>query len=392
MKTLNATGLFPLLLALGLAGCATSKFNDYPIELNKPMNQGTVQKSAFGKTPEGKSVDLYVLTNSKGVTAKIMTYGAIVTELLVPDRTGKLGDVVLGFDNLDGYLKGHPYFGAIVGRVGNRIAKGKFTLNGKEHTLALNNGVNTLHGGLKGFDKAVWQAEPVAARDGVAVRFTHVSPDGEEGYPGTLTVSVVYTLTDNNELRLDYKATTDKDTPVNLCNHTYFNLGGAENGNILRHELMLNANHFTPVDDTLIPTGEIKSVEGTPLDFRKATLIGARSEQVKIGDGPTGYDHNFVLAGGGVKLDLVASAYEAASGRVMEVYSTEPGVQFYSGNFLDGTLKGKKSVVYEKHHGFCLETQHFPDSVNHANFPSTILKPGMVYTQTTVHKFSTRKN
>jgi aldose 1-epimerase len=274
--------------------------------------------------------------------------------------------------------------------VANRIAKGKFTLNGKEYTLAVNNGPNALHGGLKGFDKVVWQAEPVPSPEGVAVKFTYVSRDGEEGYPGNLTVSVVYTLTDKNELKIDYKATTDQDTPINLSNHSYFNLAGAENDNILGHQLMLAANHFTPVDDTLIPTGQIQPVEGTPLDFRKPTPIGARSEQVKVGVHPSGYDHNFVLTSGGASLALAARVYEPRTGRQMEIWTTEPGVQFYSGNFLDATLTGKKGVVYKKHHGFCLETQHFPDSIHHPNFPSTVLKPGQTYTQTTIHRFSAK--
>ncbi|MGC8886000.1 MAG: aldose epimerase family protein [Verrucomicrobiia bacterium] len=383
---------FKLALAIGLStllvGCAQQK----TLIERKPLTMGRaeIQKISFGQTEEGKNVEQYVLKNNKGMTVKIITYGGIITELLVPDRNGKFNDVVLGFDDLRGYLKGHPYFGAIVGRVANRIAGGKFKLGDKEYTLAKNNGPNHLHGGIKGFDKVVWDAEPIYRSDGVGVKLSYLSPDGEEGYPGNLSVTVVYLLSNDNELKIEYKATTDKETIVNLSNHSYFNLLGAENGLILDHELFINANYYTPVDDTLIPTGEIKPVEGTPLDFRKPTKIGTRIEQVKVGDNPSGYDHNYVLNGGGVKLDLAAQVYEPTSGRFMEVYTTEPGVQFYSGNFLDSTLTGKKGVVYKKHHGFCLETQHFPDSINHPNFPSVVLKPGQMYTQTTIYKFSTK--
>jgi aldose 1-epimerase len=376
-----------LALALGLAGCATENNSTQP---KATMTESKVEKTSFGQTGDGKPVELYVLTNARGMVAKIMTYGAILTELQAPDRKGKLGDVVLGFDTLDGYLKEHPYFGANVGRVANRIAKGKFSLNGKDYTLAINNGPNSLHGGLKGFDKVVWKAEEVSVKDAVAVRFSYLSPDGEEGYPGNLNVSVTYTLTDKNELRLDYKAATDADTIINLCNHSYFNLGGADIDNILGHEIMIAANYYTPVDGTLIPTGEIKPVEGTPLDFRKSTTIGARLEQVKIGDNPSGYDHNYVLTGGGVSLDLAARVTEPRTGRTLEVYTTEPGVQFYTGNFLDGTLKGKKGVVYNKNWGFCLETQHFPDSINHPNFPTVVLKKGQTYNHTVIYSFSAK--
>ena len=351
-------------------------------------NKAMIEKKPFGKTPEGKDVDLYVLTNAKGMVAKVMTYGAILTELDVPDRDGKVGDVVLGFDDLKGYLGGHPFFGATVGRVANRIAKGKFTLDGKEYTLATNNGPNALHGGLKGFDKKLWQAEQVPAENGVAVKFTYRSPDGEEGYPGTLTASVTYTLTNDNELRLDYTATTDKATPVNLSNHSYFNLAGQGSGDVLGHELTLEAEKYTPVDETLIPTGKIESVQGKPLDFTTPHKIGERIKEMR--GNPGGYDHNFVLNGGGKKLAPAARVVEPKSGRVMEMLTTEPGVQFYTGNFLDGSNKGKGGAVYNKHAGFCLEAQHFPDSVNHANFPPVILRPGQTYKQTTVYKFSTK--
>jgi len=350
--------------------------------------KASVKKEAFGKTPEGVEVELYTLINTSGMTAKIMTYGAILTELDVPDRDGKMGDVVLGFDDLKGYLAGHPYFGATVGRVANRIAKGRFTLDGKEYKLAVNNKPNTLHGGLKGFDKVVWQAEPVKTADGAAMKFTYVSKDGEEGYPGNLTATVVYTLTNENALRLDYTAKTDKATPVNLTNHSYFNLAGAKSGDILNHELTLNADKYTPADDTFIPTGEIKPVKDTPLDFIKPKRIGERIEQLK-GE-PGGYDHNFVLNSAGKELALAATVREPKTGRIMEMFTTEPGVQFYTGNFLDGKQTGRGGVVYKKHGGFCLEAQHFPDSVNHANFPSMVLKPGETYRQVTIYKFSAK--
>jgi aldose 1-epimerase len=349
-----------------------------------------VRRMAFGKTKDGTAVDLYVLTNTKGMKAKVMTYGATLTELDVPDKGGKLADVVLGFADFKGYLqKGNPYFGSTVGRVANRIAKGRFTLGGKEYKLAVNNGPNALHGGLRGFDKVVWKGQPLQTKRGPAVKFTYRSPDGEEGYPGNLTVSVTYTLTAKNELRIDYTAATDQATPVNLSNHTYFNLAGARSGkDVLGHVLLLAADRYTPVDKTLIPTGKIKAVKGTPLDFTTPTTIGARIAKLK-GE-PGGYDHNLVLKRKGKGLDLAARVTEPKSGRVMEMYTTEPGVQFYTGNFLDGMLKGKGGVAYAKHFGFCLEAQHYPDSVNHPNFPSVILKPGKTYRQTTVYKFSAR--
>jgi aldose 1-epimerase len=345
-----------------------------------------VQKMEYGKTPAGAVVDLYVLTNASGSQAKVITYGALLTELHVPDKDGKLGDVVLGFDDIKGYLTEHPYFGGTIGRVANRIAKAKFTLDGKEYTLAANNGPHSLHGGKKGFDKVVWKAEPLAVKDGAAVKFTYVSPDGEEGYPGTLTASVTYTLTDANELRLDYSATTDKATPVNLTNHSYFNLAGPASGDILGHELTIFADKYTPVDKTLIPTGELAPVKGTPFDFTAPSKIGARIEEVK-GE-PGGYDLNYVVRSGDQSPALAARVREPKTGRLLEVFTTEPGLQFYTGNFLDGTVKGKGGVVYKKHQAFCLEAQHFPDSVNQPKFPSIILPPGKTYTQTTVYKFS----
>jgi aldose 1-epimerase len=340
-----------------------------------------IERESWGTTPEGEPVERYTLTNSRGMSASLIPYGAILTALRVPDRHGAPADVVLGFDTLDGYLGDHPYFGSAVGRVANRIARGRFTLNGREYHLAVNNGPNHLHGGIVGFNHRLWTAELV----GDSVRLSYVSPDGEEGYPGTLSSTVTYSLTEENELRLDYHATTDADTPVNLTNHSYFNLAGS--GAILDHELTLMADRYTPVDDTLIPTGEIAPVRGTPLDFTTPHAIGARIARVP-GPAPGGYDHNFVLNGGGGALALAARVREPGSGRGMEVLTTQPGVQFYSGNFLDGSLAGKGGTRYQKHEGFCLETQHFPDSVNHPEFPSTILRPGETYAHTTIYRFS----
>ena len=344
-----------------------------------------VAQSPYGRMPDGSPVEQYTLTNANGLFLTVINYGAIITEVHVPDRDGKLGDVVLGFDHLGDYLTKSPYFGAIIGRVGNRIAKGKFTLDGKTYALAVNNGANHLHGGLKGFDKVLWAAEPITVPDGTAIVFRYTSPNGEEGYPGTLKVKATYTLTNTNELRFDYEATTDRDTPVNLTNHSYWNLAGQ--GDVLRHALMLNAPEYTPVDDGLIPTGQIAPVAGTPMDFTHPKTIGRDLGQLK--DDPQGYDHNFVLREGGHgSLTLAARVYEPVSGRVMTVFTDQPGVQFYSGNFLDGTLRGKKGAVYRQHDALCLETQHFPDSVNHPNFPSTILHPGETYRTTTIYRFT----
>jgi aldose 1-epimerase len=342
----------------------------------------------FGNAKSGEAVELYTLANSKGMEATIMTYGGIVTSLRVPDRAGKFDDVVLGFDTLDGYLGDPPapYFGALIGRYGNRIAKGRFTLNGVEYKLAQNNGVNALHGGIRGFDKAVWKAKSPNPQ---TLELTYLSKDGEEGYPGSLTSTVIYTVTDNNELKLDYSATTDKDTILNLTNHSYFNLAGQGEGDILQHLVMLKADKFTPVDATLIPTGELRSVEGTPFDFRQPKAIGERidasNEQTKLGGG---YDHNFVLNVSGAAPELAVRVTEPKSGRVMEVLTTQPGVQFYTGNFLDGRLHGKGGKVYQRRYGFCLETQHFPDSPNKPDFPSVVLKPGAQYRTTTIYRFS----
>ena len=353
----------------------------------------SVTKAPFGQLPDGRTADLFTLTNPHGLVAKVTNFGTIITELHVPDRAGKLADIVLGYDQLAPYVAGHPYLGATCGRVANRIAKGRFSLDGKDYQLAVNNGPNALHGGLKGFDKALWQAEPLKT---TGVRFTHISPDGDEGYPGNLTVSVIISLTTSNALVIDYSATTDKATPLNLTNHTYFNLAG--HGDILAHELTLAADFYTPVDDTLIPTGEIRSVRGTPLDFTRPTPVGSRFEELGgeprgydhnliLNGDPSGYNHNFVLCGTVENPPFAARVVEPQTGRIMEVFTTEPGVQLYSGNWLDGTTPGKGRTI-SKHSGLCLETQHFPDSVNRPHFPSTILRPGQTYRQTTIHRFS----
>jgi aldose 1-epimerase len=370
--------LFVVILAIGaifFAQAASSKSG--------------VQQQPFG-THDGRPITLYTLTNSHGVEVRAMNYGGIIVSLRVPDRKGELGDIVLGHETLDGYIPNPPYFGAIVGRYANRIANGTFTLDGKTYTLPKNDGPNTLHGDVnRTFNKVVWDGEPLAGKTGVA--FSYLSKDGEEGFPGNLKVKVSYTLNDNNELVIDYQATTDKATPINVSQHSYFNLAGEGNGDILNHEIMINADRFTPVDKNLIPTGELRPVKGTPFDFTTPTRIGARiddnNEQLVLGHG---YDHNFVINRKGAGLELAARVYEATSGRVMEVSTTQPGVQFYTGNFLDGTITGKHGHVYKHRYGFCLETQHFPDSPNHKNFPNTILRPGETFHQTTVFKFSTK--
>jgi len=346
----------------------------------------TVERAAFGKVDDGTSVDQFTLTNSSGSIARIITYGATVTQLWVPDRAGKSGDVVLGFDQFESYVRNPAWFGSLVGRVANRIAKGRFTLDGKQYSLEINDPPNNLHSGLKDLSRVVWKAEPVRVAHGAAVRFTYLSPDGDGGFPGNLNISVTYTLTDANELKIDYSARTDKATPVNLTHHSYFNLGGA--ADILHDIVYLNADYYTPVDSTLIPTGEIAPVKGTPLDFTRPTVIGARIAEMK--GNPGGYDHNFVLNGEAGKLKLAAQVLDPVSGRQLEMWTTEPGVQFYTGNSLDGSLVGKGGVHYQKHAGLCLEAQHFPDSVNQPRFPSTILRPGAVYRQETIYKFSTK--
>ncbi|HSB93967.1 MAG TPA: aldose epimerase family protein [Flavitalea sp.] len=342
------------------------------------------QIEKFG-TIEGTDVNRYTLKNQKGTIVRLMNYGATVTNILVADKSGTQGDIVLGYDNLDGYLQtGNPYMGVIAGRYANRIANGKFSLDDKEYTLAKNNNGHSLHGGLKGFDKVIWNAEPFPGDS--SIRFTYLSKDGEEGYPGNLSVEVKYTLTEDNALKIEYKATTDKPTVVNLTNHTYWNLSAGKDSTILSHEVMLDADRYTAVDATLIPTGELPPVKGTPMDFNVPTKVGTDIQKVA-----GGYDHNYVLNHKEGSLDLIGSVYEPTSGRYMEVFTTQPGIQFYTGNFLDGTLKNTKNGTrYVKHAGLCLETQHFPDSPNQPSFPAATLRPGETYNQTTVYKFGTK--
>jgi aldose 1-epimerase len=345
-------------------------------------------KTPFGTTADGRAVSQITLTNPKGASVEIIDYGATVTKFLVPDKDGKLGDVVLGFDNIKQYETDSPYFGTIAGRVANRIAKGTYVVDGVTYHAAINNGVNSLHGGLKGFDKRIWTMGPVKnGPDGESVEFTLVDPDGTEGYPGTLKVSVTYTLTDANALRIEYTATTDKATPINLTNHTYWNLKDDGASVIDGHVLKLEADFYTPVDDTQIPTGEIAPVKGTPIDFTTPKPMGKDIEA--MGGDPAGYDHNLVLRNHDGSLNKALEVYEPTTGRVMEMWTTEPGVQFYSGNFLTGKFAGKDGIVYGKHHAFAFEAQHFPDSVNHPKFPNTILRPGETYHQVTEYRFST---
>ncbi|MES2306423.1 MAG: aldose epimerase family protein [Gemmatimonadota bacterium] len=346
-------------------------------------------RAPFDTIPGGREVEVFTLVNDLGMEVRAMSYGATILSIKVPDARGTFDDVVLGYDSLAGYLKDSPYFGAAVGRFANRIAKGRFTLDGKQYTLAVNNGPNALHGGLRGFDKKIWSADRVSSDSGIGIAFTLVSPDGDEGYPGTLTVRVTYTLMrTRNELVIDYEGATDKPTPVNLTNHSYFNLAGAGKGDILGHQLTLESDSITPVDATLIPTGAVTSVTGTPFDFRTATAIGARidadDEQIRHGHG---YDHNFVIRRKAPGLQHVAHVVEPVSGRTLDLSTTEPGVQFYTGNFLDGSNVGKGGTPYPRRGAFCLETQHYPDSPNHANFPSTILRPGDIYRSRTVYSF-----
>ena len=340
---------------------------------------------------KAQKMDLYTLKNRGNMEVQITNFGGIVTSIKVPDRSGRVADVVLGFKNLDDYLKPHPSFGTAVGRFANRIARGRFTLNGVEYKLAINNGENHLHGGIKGFDDVFWTAEQINTLAGPGVRLTYLSKDGEEGYPGNLQVTMTYTLTHRNELRIDYVATTDKDTVINLTHHSYFNLAGEGNGDILSHRLKINAARFTPTDAGSIPTGELRSVRGTPFDFLMPHAIGERingdDEQLKFGNG---YDHNFVLNGAIGRLRQAAVATDPSSGRIMEVWTTEPGIQLYTGNFLDGTLVGKSGTAYQRRMGFCLETQHYPDSPNKPNFPTTTLKKGATFKSTTIYRFSAR--
>jgi aldose 1-epimerase len=338
-----------------------------------------INKVSFGHI-DNKEVYLYILINKHGMIVRITNYGGIVTSIIVPDKKGNFDDVVLGYDNLDGYLEETPYFGAIVGRYANRIAKGEFTLDGEEYTLATNNGPNHLHGGIIGFDKVIWDADTFQDEDILGLKLHYLSKDGEEGYPGNLDVSVTYILTNDNELKIDYKVTTDKATPVNLSHHSYFNLAGSVDRDVLEQVLWIDADKYTVVDETLIPTGELRDVTGS-MDFRTPKKVGSQITEVE-----GGYDHNYVLNNDG-KYAMIATLTDSSSGRTMEVYTSEPGMQFYSGNFLDGTITGKNDIVYKKHHGLCLETQHFPDSPNQPDFPNTILRPGETYKQKIVYKF-----
>jgi aldose 1-epimerase len=374
-----------------LTGCNPAPTTQ-PQPQTQPPPAGTITKGAFGMK-EGTPVELYTLRNANGMEAKITNYGGIVVSLKVPDRSGQFGDVVLGFDSLDRYLspeyaKSNPYFGALIGRYGNRIGKAKFSLAGKEYKLAANNGVNHLHGGVKGYDKVLWEPR-IRQGEEPALELHYLSKDGEEGYPGNLNITAVYTVTDDNSLRVEFTATTDKETVVNLTHHSYFNLAGK--GDILGHEVMIDADKTTPVDSGLIPTGELRPVKGTPFDFTTPTTIGARinqdEEQLKYGKG---YDHNWVINKAAGELGLQARVYEPGSGRILEVVSTEPALQFYTGNFLDGTLKGKGGWVYQFRNGFCMEPQHYPDSPNKPAFPSTLLKPGETYKNTIIYSFSTK--
>jgi aldose 1-epimerase len=348
-----------------------------------------VTKQDFGSA-QGQPNTLYTMTNKKGMSVSVMNYGAAVVKLLVPDRSGKMDDVVLGFDDLAGYLdpKRDPHFGATIGRYGNRIAKGQFSLDGHTYQLPLNDGPNSLHGGPEGFDRLMWKAE-ILSKSPPSILFTHVSLDGEEGYPGTMKASVRYTLSEDNQVKLYFTAKTDKPTVANLTHHSYFNLGGANSGTVLDELVTINADAYTPVDSTLIPTGEIKSVEGTPMDFRKPTAVGERIQQV--GGKPVGYDHNYVLNDYGKGVRVIATVLAPKSGRIMTVSSDQPGVQFYSGNFLDGSITGKNGAVYQQYDALCLEPQHFPDSPNEPKFPPVVLEPGETYRSTIVYGFSIAK-
>jgi aldose 1-epimerase len=362
------------------------------MNIHEAKGRKRMKKTVFGTTPEGKPIHLFTLTNRNGCTILVTNYGATLVALSMPDRKGRMTDVVLGFNTLEEYFRNTFYLGCVVGRYANRIAKGTFRLDGKVYVLAKNNGENHLHGGIKGFNKKVWDARETVTAEGEGLTFTYLSPDGEEGYPGNLSVKVVYLLTHDNAFKIVYYATTDIDTVVNLTHHSYFNLAGEGSGDILSHRMMINADYFTPVDRALIPTGEIQKVHNTPLDFTKPVVIGERidhpTEQIQLGGG---YDHNFILNRNSRDLSLAARVHEPESGRVMEVWTTEPGIQFYSGNFLDGSMTGKAGKAYSKRTGFCLETQHFPNSPNQLKFPSTLLKPGQQFRSTTIYKFLTER-
>ena len=385
----------PVILAL-LWGCLTmtscsSKKTDSSGDTKDDAKAG-IEKAAYGTLPNGKTADLYTLRNAAGMTVRITNYGGIITELQAPDKDGTFEDVTLGLDSLSSYVENNPFFGALVGRYGNRIAKGKFTLDGKTYTLPINNMGNALHGGKVGFDKVLWTATPVEG-DEPALKLQYTAKDGEEGYPGNLAVEVTYTLQKDNALKIDYQATTDKPTVVNLTNHTYFNLTGGAKRDILEHVVTLNADRLVPVDKTLIPTGKLQPVAGTPFDFTKPTVVGARindstDTQIKYGGG---YDHAWVLNGAADAMKQAATVYEPTSGRVMDVRTTEPAVQFYTGNFLNGKVTGREVKPYEKRYALCLETEHYPDSPNQPSFPTTVLRPGQTYKTTTIYQFSVKK-
>ena len=388
LRLLGLTGCAAL--ALGACGKpATNNTDTAPAPAPVAAAKASITHKPFGTLADGTSVELYTLKNAAGAEVDITNFGGIVTSIKVPDRDGKLADVVLGYDTLEGYAKNPSHFGSTIGRYANRIAKAQFKLDGKTYKLAANNGVNTLHGGLKGFDKMVWQADAFEKPDSVGVVLTYTSPDGEEGYPGTLATRVTFTFTNANELAVDYSATTDKPTVLNFTNHSYFNLAGEGSGDVLGHVLTLNSDRYTPANATLIPTGELASVTGTPFDFRTATALGARIDaddpQLKLGNG---YDHNFVINRAGNELALAARVEEPKSGRVLEVRTTEPGVQLYTANHLDGSDAGKSGHAYAKNSAFCLETQHYPDSPNQSSFPSTTLRPGETFQSRTVYRFS----
>jgi aldose 1-epimerase len=389
MKFSNIFRVLVCVVALYTVACSPKK--EAPTETPQTDTMKFVTKAPFGTMPDGKEVFKYTLTNRNGVELTVINYGGVVVSLKAPDKNGNLADVVLGYDSLSSYIAGSPFFGALIGRYGNRIGKGKFKIDGTEYTLPVNNGVNHLHGGPTGFDKVFWDIEDVSSSDGASIKLTYLSKDGEQGYPGNLTAVVTYTLNDSNEWVIKYSATTDKKTVVNLTQHTYFNLTGDANKDILSHQLTILADKFVPVDNGLIPTGELKPVANTPFDFNTPTAIGSRidakDEQIALGKG---YDHCWVLNGASENLRLVASLYEPESGRLLEVSTTEPGLQFYSGNFLDGKFITKGGVPANFRHGLCLETEHFPDSPNKPSFPSVLLEPGKTYATTTVYKFSSK--
>lgn len=373
----SAAGIIIISILLVISQCTLK---------DKTVNR--IKSEPFGKTPDDTPVELFTITNKNGVTVQITNYGGIITTLIVPDKDGNFEDVVLGYYTLDKYIEKSPHFGCLVGRFGNRIANGKFTLDGVEYNLFINNGPNSLHGGKIGFDKKVWTPEMVEMDNGAGLRLTYLSPDGEENYPGNLNVEAMYVLNDENELILTFKATTDKKTVLNLTHHSYFNLKGHGNGDILDHEIRFNSKQIVAIDSTSIPLGPLMDVSNTPFDFRQAKTIGqdinADHKQIKNGGG---YDHAFVVDGYDETLKLASVVKEPVTGRIMEVWTTEPSVQFYTGNFLDGSITGKDGKVYQKRYGFCLETQHYPDSPNHPEYPTTVLKPGDVYEQTTIYKF-----